>query len=53
MRIDEVADFANCLVKPAEPCPHGFVSGSFHYCMHPDREAIIARTLAAEPPPGA
>jgi hypothetical protein len=51
-RIGDATDFANCLVETREPCPHGFVSGSFHYCVHPQREAIIARTLAAESPPG-
>jgi hypothetical protein len=47
-RIGDATDFANCLVEAAESCPHGFVSGSFHYCVHPHREAIIARTLAAK-----
>jgi len=51
-RIGDVTAFANCLVEPSAPCPHGFVSGSFHYCVHPQREAIIARTLAAELPTG-
>ena len=46
-RIGDAIDFANCLVKAAESCPHGFVSGSFHYCVHPHREKIIARTLPA------
>ena len=51
-RIDDITHFANCLVEAAESCPNGFVSGSFHYCVHPQRETIIARTLAAEPRPG-
>ena len=51
-RIGDATDFANCLVEAAESCPNGFVSVSFHYCVHPRREAIIARTQAAELPPG-
>jgi hypothetical protein len=51
-RIGDATDFANCLVQAAESCPHGFASGSFHYCVHPQRETIIARTLAAESPSG-
>ena len=52
-RIEDVTAFANCLVEAAESCPHGFVSGTFYYCVHPQRETIIARTLAAHLPPGA
>ena len=47
-RIADVTDFAQCLVETRPSCPHGFVSGSFHYCVHPHREAIIARTLATD-----
>jgi len=51
-RIGEVIDFAECQVKTDASCPHRFAFNSFRYCVHPDREAIIARTLAAERPPG-
>ena len=51
-RIDDVTDFAQCLVEAGASCPHGFVASTFHYCVHPQREAIIGRTLAAEEPPG-
>ena len=51
-RIGEVTHFAQCLVKGRVPCPHRFSFGIHHYCEHPDREAIIARTLATEGPLG-
>jgi hypothetical protein len=46
-RIGEVTDFAQCLVEAASACPHRFVVSSFYYCVHPQREAIIGRTLSA------
>jgi hypothetical protein len=49
-RIGDVTEFAQCLVQARDSCPHGFSSGSFNYCIHPLREEIIARTLAAEGP---
>jgi hypothetical protein len=51
-RIGEVTDFAECQVKTDASCPHRFAFNAFRYCVHPQREAIIARTLAAEGPPG-
>ena len=47
-RIGEVTEFAQCLVQPWPLCEHGFSFGSTYYCEHPQREAIIARTLAAD-----
>lgn len=49
-RIDDVTEFANCLVETVTHCPHGFAFNSYRYCVHPRREVIIARTLAAEGP---
>ncbi|MCX6927839.1 MAG: hypothetical protein NT154_32215 [Verrucomicrobia bacterium] len=43
-RIEEVTDFAQCQGNVDESCPHRFVVGTFYYCVHPQREAIIART---------
>jgi hypothetical protein len=51
-RIGEVTEFAQCLVEDCAGCPERFVVSRFLYCVHPRREAIIARTLAAEKPPG-
>lgn len=51
-RIGDVPDFAQCLVKAGTSCPHGFVASSFYYCVHPQREAIISRTLASGGAPG-
>jgi hypothetical protein len=50
-RIGEVTDFAECLVKTDASCTHRFAFNAFRYCAHPQREAIIARTLAHEGPP--
>jgi hypothetical protein len=50
-RIADVTDFANCLVKTGESCPHRFAFNDFRYCVHPQRKTIIARTLAAGLPP--
>jgi hypothetical protein len=50
-RIDDVAQFANCLVETITDCPHRFAFSAFRYCVHPQREVIIARTLAAEGSP--
>ncbi|MGO8925672.1 MAG: hypothetical protein ACLQU3_02075 [Limisphaerales bacterium] len=51
-RIGEVTEFAECLVKTVAACPHRFTFDSFLYCVHPEREAIIARTLAQQGTPG-
>jgi hypothetical protein len=51
-RIGDATAFAQCLVEAGASCPHGFVASNFHYCVHPQREAIIRRTLAAEAAPG-
>jgi hypothetical protein len=51
-RIGEVAEFAECQVKTDASCPHRLVFNAYLYCVHPQREAIIARTLAREGPPG-
>jgi hypothetical protein len=51
-RIGDAIDFAECLVKTGASCPHCLVFNTFLYCVHPQREQIIARTLATEPPPG-
>ena len=51
-RIGEATEFAQFLVEPRPSCDHHFSFGDFHYCVHPQREAIIARTLAAEGRPG-
>jgi hypothetical protein len=45
-RIGGVRDFADCLANPEIPCAYRFTSSSFHFCEHPLREVIIARTLA-------
>jgi hypothetical protein len=50
-RIGDVADFASCLVETPAPCPHRFSFSDFRYCVHTQREVIIASTLAAELPP--
>jgi hypothetical protein len=50
-RIENVTDFAECLVDTTAVCEHRLAFNTFRYCVHPLREAIIARTLAAEPPP--
>lgn len=49
-RIGDVTDFAQCVIGALGSCPHGFSAGNYNYCVHPQREAIIARTLAAEEP---
>jgi hypothetical protein len=51
-RIEEVTDFAQCLVKARTSCPQRLAFNDFFYCVHPQREAIIARTLAAAGLPG-
>jgi hypothetical protein len=50
-RIDNVTDFAECLVETTATCAHRLAFNAFRYCVHPEREAIIARTLAAGPTP--
>jgi len=52
-RIADVTDFAQCLVETRPSCPHRLAFNDFRYCVHPQREAIIIRTLAAELRPGA
>jgi hypothetical protein len=49
-RIGDVTDFAECLVKTGALCPHRFTFNNYHYCAHPQRETIIARTLATDSP---
>jgi len=44
-RIDDVTDFAECLVNTSASCPHRMVFSAFRYCVHPRRDEIIARTL--------
>ena len=51
-RIADITDFAECLVETHPDCPHRLAFRAFRYCVNPQREAIIARTLAAELPPG-
>jgi hypothetical protein len=46
-RIEEVTHFAQCLVKTRPSCRHRLTFSTFRYCIHPQREAIIARTLAS------
>jgi hypothetical protein len=43
-RIAEVTDFAQCLVETRPSCRHRLAFSAFRYCVHPQREAIIART---------
>jgi hypothetical protein len=50
-RIGEVTEFAECQGKTDASCPHRLVFNAYLYCVHPQREAIIARTLAPEGPP--
>jgi hypothetical protein len=52
-RIPDVTDFAECLVKTLPSCPNRLTFSAFRYCVHPHREAIITRTLAADLSPGA
>ena len=51
-RIGEVTEFAECLVKTGESCPHRLTFNAFLFCVHPQREGIIARTPAQEGPAG-
>jgi hypothetical protein len=51
-RIEEVTQFAECLVTASKACPHRMTFSSYLYCLHPQRKVIIARTLADEGPPG-
>jgi hypothetical protein len=51
-RIADVTDFAECLVNTRPSCPNRLTFSTFRYCVHPQREAIIARTLATESPLG-
>jgi hypothetical protein len=51
-RIGEVIEFAECQVKTGASCPHRLTFSVHRYCVHPQREAIIARTLADERPLG-
>ena len=51
-RIGEVTEFAECRVKTEAFCPHRFAFNAYRYCLHPQREGIIARTLAQEGPLG-
>jgi hypothetical protein len=51
-RIDDVTEFAECLGKAVQSCPHRLTFSHYLYCLHPQREAIIARTMAREQSPG-
>jgi len=51
-RIGEVTQFAQCLVETNASCPHRLTFSAYLYCLHPEREAIIARTLTQDGPPG-
>jgi hypothetical protein len=51
-RIEEVTQFAECLVTTSTSCPHRMTFNAYLYCVHPQRDAIIARTLANEGPAG-
>jgi len=46
--IAEVSAFAECLVKTGAFCRHRFAFSNYRYCVHPKRQAIIARTLAEQ-----
>ncbi len=50
-RIGDATEFAECLVKTNRPCHHRFSFNDYHYCVSPERETIIARTLAAAAEP--
>jgi hypothetical protein len=50
--IGEVTAFAECLTKTGAACPHRMAFNAWLYCLHPQRELIIARTLAREEPRG-
>jgi hypothetical protein len=47
-RIDDVTAFAECLEKTETPCPHRMTFNAYLYCLHPQREVIIARTSAED-----
>jgi len=47
-RIGEVTEFAECQAKSDASCPHRFAFNAYLYCVHPQREAIIARRLARQ-----
>ena len=51
-RIGEVTQFAECQAKPEAFCEYRLSFINYRYCVHPLREAIIARTLAEKGPPG-
>ncbi len=51
VRLGEITEFAECLVQTRPSCAHRLVFSRFHYCLHPRREEIIARTLSAGPAP--
>ena len=50
-RVGDLTDLAECLAKTNAFCRYRLAFTAFFYCVHPRREAIIARTLAAEGPP--
>jgi hypothetical protein len=47
-RIEEVTQFAECRMTTSASCPYRMTFNAYLYCVHPQREAIIARTLAEE-----
>ena len=51
-RIGDIADFAECLVISDDSCQHRLVFNTYRYCVHPQREIIMLRTLTGGLPPG-
>ncbi len=49
--VTDATDFAQCLAPTGPSCIHRLIFSRFRYCVHPRREEIIARTLAAGSPP--
>jgi hypothetical protein len=46
-RIGLIKEFAECWVNPERQCPYAMAFGKGRFCLHPQRELIIARTEAA------
>jgi hypothetical protein len=49
----ELEGFAGCLVQHPWTCAHFVSFGGGHYCRHPERDQIIARTKARRDQGGA
>ena len=47
-RIAEATAFVQCLGKTEPLCPNRMTFNAYLYCLHPQREVIIARTLAED-----